>query len=47
LMGMFLRASQTFYNQVNRNKARRDRHAAYTSCGLKRVKGNLGGTYYE
>ena len=23
------------------------RHAAYTSCGLARVRGNLGGTYYE
>lgn len=30
-----------------RNVARREKHAAYTSCGLKRVKGALGGTYYE
>lgn len=29
------------------NKARRDRHAAMTSMGLKRVKGALGGVYYE
>lgn len=30
-----------------KNQARRDKHAAYTSCGLKRVKGALGGVYYE
>lgn len=30
-----------------RNAARRERHAVLTSLGLKRVKGNLGGTYYE
>jgi hypothetical protein len=29
------------------NKARRDRHAAMSDMGLKRVKGALGGTYYE
>jgi hypothetical protein len=26
---------------------RRARHEAYTACGLTRVRGNLGGTYYE
>jgi hypothetical protein len=30
-----------------RNAARRARHQAFTDCGLKRVKGALGGTYYE
>ena len=29
------------------NKARRDRHELLTSLGLVRVKGSLGGTYYE
>lgn len=47
LMGLFLKARQKFHNQVNRNRARRDKHAAHTSCGLKRVKGVLGGVYYE
>jgi hypothetical protein len=47
LMGMFLRARQKFHNQVNRNRARRERHEVMTSMGLKRVKGALGGTYYE
>lgn len=27
--------------------ARQAKHDAYTSCGLVRVKGALGGTYYE
>jgi hypothetical protein len=30
-----------------RNAYARDRHAAYTSAGLKRVRGALGGIYYE
>ena len=47
LMGMFLRARQKFHNQVNRNRARRDRHAAHTDLGLKRVRGAQGGVYYE
>ena len=29
------------------NAARRAKHAAYTSCGMTRVKGALGGVYYE
>ena len=29
------------------NKTRRERHELLTSLGLKRVKGALGGTYYE
>lgn len=32
----------------NRDRANtKARHEAYTSCGMVRVKGNLGGTYYE
>ena len=30
-----------------RNRARRERHQALLDLGLKRVRGNLGGTYYE
>lgn len=30
-----------------RNRARRERHEILTSMGLKRVKGALGGVYYE
>jgi len=33
--------------RLRRNLARRVRHEAMTSIGLKRVKGALGGTYYE
>jgi hypothetical protein len=29
------------------NESRRARHAAMTDLGLKRVCGNMGGTYYE
>ena len=29
------------------NQARRDKHVAYTSCGMVRVRGALGGVYYE
>jgi len=29
------------------NKRARDRHEAYTACGLVRVRGALGGVYYE
>jgi hypothetical protein len=29
------------------NATRRARHEAMLACGMKRVKGNLGGTYYE
>jgi hypothetical protein len=47
LMGMFLKARQRFHNQVNRNRNRRERHSALTGMGLKRVKGALGGVYYE
>jgi hypothetical protein len=46
-MGMYLRARREFQRQLDRNKARRDRHAALTGLGLKRVKGSLGGVYYE
>jgi len=30
-----------------RNADRRERHQAMTDLGLKRVRGALGGTYYE
>ena len=30
-----------------RNQARRDRNAAFRDCGLVRVRGDLGGTYWE
>jgi len=30
-----------------KNAARRAKHQAYTDCGMKRVKGALGGVYYE
>lgn len=30
-----------------RNRARRERHAVMVSMGLKRVRGALGGVYYE
>lgn len=30
-----------------KNAQRRAIHDAYTSCGMTRVRGNLGGTYYE
>lgn len=29
------------------NRARRERHKALTDLGLKRVRGALGGVYYE
>ncbi len=32
---------------VRRNQARRDRHAAYRDLGMVKVRGNLGGAYYE
>ena len=34
-------------NRIMHNVARRDRHAAYKAAGMKRVKGALGGIYYE
>lgn len=30
-----------------KNAARRAKHQAYLDCGLKRVRGALGGIYYE
>jgi hypothetical protein len=30
-----------------KNRARRERHQAMKDLGLTRVRGNLGGTYYE
>ncbi len=34
-------------NRIAHNVARRERHAAYKSLGMNRVKGALGGVYYE
>ena len=42
-----IKAGREIKNQVRRNANRRAKHAALTSLGLKRVKGALGGTYYE
>jgi len=33
--------------QCRANRLRRERHQVYTDLGMVRVKGNLGGTYYE
>jgi hypothetical protein len=43
LMGEFFKLR----NRIQRNMNRRDRHAVMSDMGLKRVKGALGGTYYE
>ena len=43
LMGMLTRRLAA----NKKNAARRARHAAFTSCGLKRVRGAQGGVYYE
>jgi hypothetical protein len=42
-----IHAGRQIRKQVERNAARRAKHEAMTSLGLKRVKGALGGTYYE
>jgi hypothetical protein len=34
-------------NRIARNIARRERHAAMKDLGLNRVRGALGGVYYE
>lgn len=47
MMGMYLRELAKYRKQIKRNQARRERHAALTDLGLKRVKGALGGVYYE
>lgn len=31
----------------HRNTARKERDAAMRDCGLRKVRGNLGGTYWE
>lgn len=33
--------------KLKKNRDRRAKHSALTSLGLKRVKGSLGGVYYE
>lgn len=43
-------ATDTFFKarkQIAANNRRRERHAAMKDLGLNRVKGNLGGVYYE
>lgn len=47
LMGLYLQAVRVEKKRIAKNAARRGRHAAMTSLGLKRVKGALGGVYYE
>lgn len=43
LMGAHL----ALVKRIRRNIAQRERKAMYKDLGLTRVKGNLGGTYYE
>jgi hypothetical protein len=43
----YLKARMSDDARMRRNRNRRARHEAMTSLGLKRVKGTLGGTYYE
>jgi hypothetical protein len=43
LMGEFIKIR----NRIAHNANRRARHEAMTSLGLNRVKGALGGVYYE
>lgn len=33
--------------RIERNRVRRERHAILTDMGMKRVRGALGGVYYE
>ena len=33
--------------RIRHNRARQARHQAYLDCGMIRVKGALGGVYYE
>lgn len=47
MMGMYLKAVRAYRKQLDHNRNRRERHEALTSMGLKRVKGNLSGMYYE
>ena len=44
---VIIKAGREIKAGVRRNAARREKHDALTSLGLKRVKGALGGTYYE
>lgn len=43
----YIRAEVLKISQEKKNAARRAKHDALTSLGLKRVKGALGGVYYE
>jgi hypothetical protein len=43
----YLKARMSEDARIRRNRNRRTRHAVMTSLGLKRVKGALGGVYYE
>lgn len=40
-------AEKELAKRKKRNQARKDRDDVLRSCGLKKVKGNLGGTYWE
>ena len=41
------RCERTDGNRKKRRQARREREAALRSCGLVKVRGALGGTYWE
>lgn len=43
----FAHVVRTEAARQRRNRNRRERHQAMTDLGLKRVRGNLGGVYYE
>ena len=45
--GAFVSDAPDHAKREARNRARLIRHAVLTDLGLKRVKGVLGGTYYE
>jgi hypothetical protein len=47
LMGLFLKAVRAYKAQIKRNQDRRERTSMLKDLGVKRVKGALGGTYYE
>lgn len=42
-----MHAYQVALHNERKNAARRERHEVLTSMGLKRVRGALGGVYYE
>ena len=42
-----LKTLKLAYMRARKNFARKEKHAILTSMGLKRVRGALGGVYYE